>query len=117
MKLSPRKFLSEMEQIEEMLVDNLDATGSNFTAKVMSIEKQVPKGVMDKLSFLADLYDRAEKGEKPDPADLKQAGFWINAVWPYVSNGRERKSGRTSRLFWAVLAVVVIAVVWYITRR
>ncbi len=113
MKLSAGKFLSEMKKIEQMLVNNLDAEGSSFTAKVVRVQKQVPKGVGEKLSFLADLYDRIRNGEKPDPADLKQAGFWINAVWPYVSNGAQRGLGNRSRFIWIVLAIAALAVAYY----
>ena len=113
MKLTVGKFLSEMKKIEQMLETNLDAEGSNFTAKVISIQKQVPKGIGEKLSFLANLYDGVNKGEKPDPADLKQAGFWINAVWPYVSNGAQRESHLGSRLVWVVLTIIAIAAAFY----
>lgn len=116
MKLSSGKFLTEMEKIENMLVNNLEAEGSNLSAKVVSVEKQVPKGVYEKLTFLAGLYDRLEKGEKADPADLKQAGFWIDAVWPYVSNGLERGPHWGSRIIWIALAVFVVLLAFRFLR-
>jgi len=113
MNLSVGKFLSEMEKIERMLVNNFDAEGSTFSAKIVAIQKEVPKGINEKLSFLADLYDRVKKGEKPDPADLKQAGFWINAVWPYVSNGAQRGAHWGSRIVWLVIAIIAAALAYH----
>ena len=82
MKLSVRKFMKLMETLEGFLDDNFNAKGATFAEKARSAAKEMPKGVVDKMNFLADLYDRAKDGETPAASDLKQAGYWINAVYP-----------------------------------
>ena len=114
MKLTAGKFVSEIKKIEQLLVRNFDADeDDSFTSKIVKLQKQLPKGVNEKLSFLANLYERAQKGEKIDPADLKQAGFWIEAAWPYVSNGAPRVSRWGSRLVWLVIAIIAAAVAYH----
>ena len=114
MKLTSGKLISEIKKIERLLVRNFDADESDsFSSMLVQIQKQVPKGVNEKLSFLANLYERALKGEKIDSADLKQAGFWIDAVWPFVSNGAPRVSRLGSRLAWVVVAIIVAALAYH----
>ena len=116
MKVNASKFVSEMKKIEEMLEINFDATGPTFTSKVLCVQKEVPKGVLDKLSFLANLLDQAQKGEKLRPADLKQAGFWIDAVWPYVSNGAPHGSGWRNRVFGAIVVLILLGAAYCVLR-
>ena len=114
MKLSAGKFVSEMKKIEQLLVRNFDADeDDSFSSKIVQLQKQLPKGINEKLSFLANLYERAQKGEKLDAADLKQAGFWVDAVWPYVSNGAPRVSRLGSRLAWLVVAIILAALAYH----
>ena len=114
MKLTTGKFISEIKKIEKLLVRNFDADeGDSFTSMIVQIQKQVPKGINEKLSFLANLYERAQKGEKIEPADLKQAGYWIDAAWPYVSNGAPRVSRWGSRLVWVVVAIILLGVAYH----
>ena len=114
MKLTTGKFVSEIKKIEQLLVRNFDADeNDSFTSMIVQIQKQVPKGVNEKLSFLASLYERAQRGEKLEPADLKQAGFWVDAVWPFVSNGAPRVSRLGSRLAWVVVAIIVAALAYH----
>ena len=116
MKLSERKFMSMIGKLEELMDVNFDAKGESFAAKATSIGKETPKGVAEKLAYLANLYDRAQRGEKPTAAELKQAGYWINAVWPYLSNGVPMPKGGASRLVALIAIVALAALAWYFLR-
>lgn len=110
MKVNVSKFVSEMKRIEILLEDNFDATGPTFSSKVVAVCKEVPKGVFDKLSYLANLLERVEQGEKLTPSELKQAGFWIDAVWPYMSNGVPRHSTWKLRLLGIIIVALLLGV-------
>lgn len=113
--MNTKKLITEMERIETFLDDNIDATGSNFRDKILTSTKGLPKGVVEKLNYLAGLLERAQEGENLSAAELKQAGFYVNAVYPYVSNGvqyKQNKSRWASRLIWLVLAAAAIYVAY-----
>ena len=113
MKLSQRKFMKEMEILKELMVDNFDADGETMTEMAACLVKEMPKGIVEKMNFLSALYDRAQNGEKLEPADLKQAGYWINAAYPYLSQGLERRrSNWLSRIVWLIVVAIACAVAW-----
>ena len=115
MKLSAGKLKSELNKLGELMDRNFDTTGEPFAAKVVEVAGQVPKGVFDKLSFLASLSDKLEKNVPIAATDLKQAGYWINAVWPYLSNGVERKSRWPRRI--ALILILLLAAATYFFLR
>ena len=53
--MNKRKFMKQMQLLDELLEDNFDATGATFAAKVVEATPQLPKGIVEKLSFLANL--------------------------------------------------------------
>ena len=115
MKLSVRKFMNLMETLEGFLDDNFKAKGETFTEKALSVTNEMPKGVVEKMKFLADLYDRAKNGETPSAADLKQAGYWINAVYPYLSNGAQLKLGAGA--LTRVIAIAALAAAAFVAYK
>ena len=116
-----KAFMKQTRLLEELLMDNFDATGATFAAKVISAESQLPKGIVEKLSFIANLYDGAKEGKPLSPTDLKQAGYWINAAYPYLSNGVPMSPSATSRVLKRLVHLVVLALAafaaWYFLRQ
>ena len=66
MKISASKLISEMKKIEGLLDSNFNATGSNLRDKILTATKQMPKGIVEKLTYLAGLYERAQHVERPE---------------------------------------------------
>ncbi len=117
MKISASKLISEMKKIEGLLDSNFDATGSNLRDKILTATKQMPKGIVEKLTYLAGLYERAQAGEKLSSDELRQAGYWINAVYPYITNGAQIRANWGSKLVWLVLAAAACFAAFYFLRR
>ncbi len=115
--MNKRKFMKQMQLLDELLEDNFDATGATFAAKVVEATPQLPKGIVEKLSFLANLYDGAREGKTPSEADLKQAGYWINAAYPYLSNGVPMPKSVLSRIVRRLVQLIVLALVVFAAWR
>lgn len=106
--MTTSKLKTELNRIERLLETNMGATGSNFRDKVVTATNQLPKGIVEKLNYLAGLLERANADEKLSSAELKQAGFYINAIYPYVTHGASKKPDWFSRLLWALFVLGVI---------
>lgn len=102
-------LLNEIKKFESLLEDDFGATGSNFRDKIVTSANQLPKGIVEKLTYLAGLCERAKAGESLSAAELKQAGFYIQAIYPYVTNGARRGTNWKSRLVWIVVLLAAFA--------
>ncbi len=103
---------SELNKIEQLLEENMGATGSCFRDKVLTATNQLPKGIVEKLNYLAGLLERVQAGGSLSSPELKQAGFYINAIYPYVTHGAPRRSGWVAKLVWLALTAAVLVVAY-----
>ena len=113
MKLSARKFKSKMLELEELMEVNFDAKGATMAQKAASVAKEWPKGIVDKMTFLTGLFEKLERGETPSADELKQAGYCINAVYPYLSNGASPRKNPLVR----IVAIIVIALAAFLAWK
>ncbi|MDO5308385.1 MAG: hypothetical protein Q4G03_02665 [Planctomycetia bacterium] len=114
MKMSQRKFLSEMEKLVALLHENFDTRGAALHEQLLSVQGELPKGIMEKMTQLLQWYERAKSGEKLSPADLKQAGYWTGACYPYLSLGAARPSlmKKVNRIVAVIILIVIALVAW-----
>ena len=110
--MNAKQLISEVGKLEKLLDENFSATGSSFRDKITTSANQLPKGIVEKLTYLAGLLERASAGEKLSAAELKQAGFYVNAIIPYVTNGAVRRAHWGSRIIWIILAIVVVFIAY-----
>lgn len=108
------QILRETKRFEELLAENFDAHGADLAEKTNAASGELPKGIVEKLLFLARLQAQAQTGEPISAADAKQAGYWIAAVRPYLDYGAAReKSDRLRR----TIGLVALAIAAYYLHR
>lgn len=110
--MNTKQLIDAVKRIESILDETFNATGSNFRDKIVTTANQMPKGIVEKLNYLAGLYERAQTGEKLSADELKQAGFFVNAIEPYVTNGARRSTHWVSRIVWLILAALAVFVAY-----
>ncbi|MBQ9873212.1 MAG: hypothetical protein IJM30_02010 [Thermoguttaceae bacterium] len=110
--MSGSGLLKEIAKIEKLLEDNMDATGSTFRKKIESAASQLPKGINEKLAFLADLEEKVRAGERLPQEDLKRAGFYVEAIKPYATHGAVRRSGWGAKIVWLAILIVALYVAY-----
>lgn len=108
------KILQETKRFEALLSENFGAQGADLAEKTSAAAGELPKGIVDKLLFLAKLQAQAQAGERISSADAKQAGYWIAAVRPYLDYGAAR--GKSDALRRAI-GLVAFAVAAYFLYR
>lgn len=108
------KILQETKRFEALLTENFDAQGADLAEKTSAAAGELPKGIVEKLLFLAKLQAQARAGERISSADAKQAGYWIAAVRPYLDNGAAR--GRGDRLRRSVGLILFAVAAYYLYR-
>ncbi len=104
--MNKKQLIEQVKRIETILEDAFNATGSNFRDKIVTTANQIPKGIVEKLNYLAGLYERAQKGEELNSSELKQAGFYVNAIEPYITNGARRSPRWSFRIIWLIVAAL-----------
>lgn len=108
------KILQETKRFEALLAENFDAHGADLAEKTSAAAGELPKGIVEKLLFLARLQSQAQAGEPISAADAKQAGYWIAAVRPYLDYGAARGK---SDAFRRTIGLVALAVAAYYLYR
>ena len=108
------KILRETKRFEALLVENFDARGADLAEKTSAAAGELPKGIVEKLLFLARLQAQAQAGETISAADAKQAGYWIAAVRPYLDYGAAR--GKSDALRRAIGLVALAVAAYYLYR-
>ena len=108
------KILQETKRFEALLAENFDARGADLAEKTNAAAGELPKGIVEKLLFLARLQSQAQSGEQISAADAKQAGYWIAAVRPYLDYGAAR--GKSDRLRRAIGLIALAIAAYYLQR-
>ncbi len=108
------KILQETKRFEALLSENFGAQGADLAEKTSATAGELPKGIVEKLLFLARLQSQAQAGEPISAADAKQAGYWIAAVRPYLDYGAAR--GKSDVLRRAVGLVALAVAAYYLYR-
>ena len=106
-------ILRETERFEVLLSENFDAQGADLAEKTNAAAGELPKGIVEKLLFLARLQAQARAGERISAADAKQAGYWIAAVRPYLDYGAARGRGDWIRRAVGLVALAIAAYFLY----
>lgn len=101
--MTANQLNAEIKKIERLLEQDFGATGSNFRDKIVTSANQLPKGIVEKLNYLAGLHERVATGKSLSAAELKQAGFYVNAIYPYVTNGAVRRSKWGFKIVWLII--------------
>ncbi len=107
------KILQETKRFEALLSENFGAQGADLAEKTSAAAGELPKGIVEKLLFLARLQAQAQAGETISAADAKQAGYWIAAVRPYLDYGAARGRGDGIRRALGLVALAVAAYYLY----
>lgn len=107
-------ILRETKRFEALLSENFDAQGADLAEKTNAAAGELPKGIVEKLLFLARLQAQAQSGEPISAADAKQAGYWIAAVRPYLDYGAAR--GKSDRLRRAIGLIALAIAAYYLQR-
>ncbi len=107
------KILQETKRFEALLTENFGAQGADLAEKTSAAAGELPKGIVEKLLFLAKLQAQAQAGERISSADAKQAGYWIAAVRPYLDYGAARGKGDRIRRTIGLVAFAVAAYYLY----
>ena len=112
------QILRETKRFEALLAENFDAHGADLAEKTSAAAGELPKGIVEKLLFLARLQAQAQAGERISAADAKQAGYWIAAVRPYLDYGAARgKSDRLRRTVGLILFAVAAYFLYRVWER
>lgn len=106
-------ILRETKRFEALLSENFGAQGADLAEKTSAAAGELPKGIVEKLLFLAKLQAQAQAGERISSADAKQAGYWIAAVRPYLDYGAARGRGDRLRRTLGLVALAVAAYYLY----
>jgi len=113
MKFEVKNLIDEAEFLEQAIVDKYRAQGATFTEKVASLQGKAPEKVVDDLTLVAQLYERAKKGETPTENELTRIASTIDALYPLVAT----RNRAANWIVWVVLLAGVIYACWRFLPR
>jgi len=113
MKFDVKNLIDESEFLEQSIVAKYRAQGSTFTEKVASLQGKAPQKIVDDLTSVAQLYERAKNNETPTDDELARVAKTIDVLYPVVAT----RNRAANWIVWVVLVAGVIYACWRFLPR